>query len=76
MSVTNPKGEEKFIAAAFPSACGKTNMAMMNPALPGWKIQCIGKRNILLPLMNRYRAYKLRNVILSMYFNFQQASFS
>lgn len=42
MSVTNPKGEEKFIAAAFPSACGKTNMAMLEPSLPGWKVQCVG----------------------------------
>ncbi|THD24832.1 Phosphoenolpyruvate carboxykinase GTP [Fasciola hepatica] len=42
MSVTNPQGQEKFIAAAFPSACGKTNMAMLEPALPGWKIQCVG----------------------------------
>ncbi|VDP71079.1 unnamed protein product [Echinostoma caproni] len=42
MSVTNPQGEEKFIAAAFPSACGKTNMAMLQPSLPGWKIQCVG----------------------------------
>ena len=42
ISVTNPKGEEKFIAAAFPSACGKTNLAMLNPALPGYKIRCVG----------------------------------
>jgi len=42
MSVTNPQGEEKFIAAAFPSACGKTNMAMLQPTLPGWKVNCIG----------------------------------
>ena len=43
MSVTNPKGEEKFIAAAFPSACGKTNMAMLKPSLPGWKVQVVGE---------------------------------
>jgi len=42
MSVTSPAGEEKFIAAAFPSACGKTNMAMLTPSLPGWKVQCVG----------------------------------
>lgn len=33
---------ERFIAAAFPSACGKTNMAMMTPSLPGWRIRCVG----------------------------------
>ena len=42
MSVTNPAGVEKFIAAAFPSACGKTNMAMLLPTLPGWKVQVVG----------------------------------
>jgi phosphoenolpyruvate carboxykinase (GTP) len=42
MSVTNPKGEEKFIAAAFPSACGKTNLAMLTPTIPGYKVQCVG----------------------------------
>nr|QHC34071.1 phosphoenolpyruvate carboxykinase-like [Platynereis dumerilii] len=42
MSVTNPAGEEKFIAAAFPSACGKTNMAMLESSLPGWKVKCVG----------------------------------
>jgi len=42
MSVTNPAGEEKFIAAAFPSACGKTNMAMLTPSLPGWDVKCVG----------------------------------
>ncbi|XP_059148875.1 phosphoenolpyruvate carboxykinase [GTP]-like [Physella acuta] len=42
MSVTTPKGVEKFLAAAFPSACGKTNLAMLNPSLPGFRIQCIG----------------------------------
>jgi len=42
MGVTNPQGEEKFIAAAFPSACGKTNMAMLTPTLPGWKVRVVG----------------------------------
>jgi phosphoenolpyruvate carboxykinase (GTP) len=42
MSVTNPKGEEKFVAASFPSACGKTNLAMLTPAIPGYKIKCVG----------------------------------
>lgn len=43
MSVTNPAGKERFIAAAFPSACGKTNMAMLRPTIPGWTVKCIGK---------------------------------
>lgn len=42
MGVTNPKGEEFYLAAAFPSACGKTNMAMLNPNLPGWSVRCVG----------------------------------
>lgn len=42
LGITNPKGEKKYIVAAFPSACGKTNLAMMNPSLPGYKIECVG----------------------------------
>ena len=42
LKLTNPEGEFKFIAAAFPSACGKTNLAMMNPTIPGWQVETIG----------------------------------
>jgi len=42
MKLTNPEGESRFICAAFPSACGKTNLAMMTPTIPGWKVECIG----------------------------------
>uniref|UniRef100_A0A0K0G0S7 Phosphoenolpyruvate carboxykinase [GTP] n=1 Tax=Strongyloides venezuelensis TaxID=75913 RepID=A0A0K0G0S7_STRVS len=42
MGVTRPNGKEHFIAAAFPSACGKTNLAMLEPTLPGWKVRCVG----------------------------------
>jgi phosphoenolpyruvate carboxykinase (GTP) len=42
LRLTGPEGKRFHIAAAFPSACGKTNLAMINPSLPGWKAECIG----------------------------------
>ncbi len=42
MKLTNPDGEVKYIAGAFPSACGKTNLAMLEPTIPGWKVECVG----------------------------------
>jgi phosphoenolpyruvate carboxykinase (GTP) len=42
LKLTNPDGESRFIAAAFPSACGKTNLAMVVPTVPGWKAETIG----------------------------------
>ena len=42
LKLTSPRGKAYFIAAAFPSACGKTNLAMLQPTLPGWKAETIG----------------------------------
>jgi phosphoenolpyruvate carboxykinase (GTP) len=42
LKLTSPDGDSKYIAGAFPSACGKTNLAMLVPTLPGWKVETIG----------------------------------
>ena len=42
LKLTSPQGVVKYIAAAFPSACGKTNLAMLKPTIPGWKVESIG----------------------------------
>ena len=42
LKITSPKGEVKYMTGALPSACGKTNLAMLVPTLPGWKVETIG----------------------------------
>ncbi len=42
LQLTSPAGEVKHLAAAFPSACGKTNLAMLEPTIPGWKVETVG----------------------------------
>ena len=42
LGLTSPENRKHYIGAAFPSACGKTNLAMLQPTVPGWKANCVG----------------------------------
>jgi phosphoenolpyruvate carboxykinase (GTP) len=42
LGITNPEGRKVYMAGAFPSACGKTNLAMLEPTLPGWRVETVG----------------------------------
>jgi phosphoenolpyruvate carboxykinase (GTP) len=42
LKLTSPDGEVKYVTGAFPSACGKTNLAMLKPTVPGWKVETVG----------------------------------
>ena len=57
LGLTSPEGEKTYIAAAFPSACGKTNMAMLVPTLPGWTVETIGDDLSLIHISEPTRPY-------------------
>ena len=59
VGITNPKGKKLFFTAAFPSACGKTNLAMLQSSLPGWKVECVGDDIAWMRIGNDGRLYAI-----------------
>ena len=59
LKITNPEGKSKFILGAFPSACGKTNLSMLVPTLPGWKVETVGDDIAWLWMKNDGRLYAI-----------------
>lgn len=59
LRLISPEGKKYHIAAAFPSACGKTNLAMMQPSIPGWKAECIGDDIAWMKIRNDNRLHAI-----------------